>query len=157
MPAFPLTIRQQGAPIVEFLPHRRMPSFRQTRIFGVPMDLLLRIRKFENLHIVFWLLKDSCWMMEFKAAGTAMIVPTFLLAVYILAKTLGHREGFINASILCWIIANSYWMIVEFFFDDRHRNLSAIPFVAGFIFVVVYYLKRPEGNGADTGGIPGGL
>ena len=120
------------------------------------MDLILRIRKFENLHIVFWLVKDTCWMMEWRYMGLIMIVPTFLLAVYLALKTIRHREFFINAAIFFWITANSYWMIVEFFFDDRGKHLSAIPFALGFVSVAVYYLKPKEREHEELGGFPGG-
>jgi hypothetical protein len=120
------------------------------------MELFLRIRKYENLHIVFWLIKDTCWMMEWKALGVTMIAPTFLLAVYLVVKTFRHRELFINAAILCWITANSYWMAVEFFFDNSHKELAAIPFAAGMLLVVIYYLRPRQVGDAEEGGFPGG-
>jgi hypothetical protein len=122
------------------------------------MELFIRIRKYENLHIVFWLVKDSCWMMEFRTLGAIMIIPTFLLAVYLVVKTIGHREVYINSAILCWITANSYWMIVEFFNDDQYKELSAIPFLIGFVFVALYYILPGKTTVEEPGspGIPGG-
>jgi hypothetical protein len=120
------------------------------------MDLFVRIRKFENLHIVFWLVKDTCWMMEWRVLGVTMIVPTFLLAVYLAVKTFSHREFFINAAILFWITANSYWMAVEFFFEDEGKLLAAIPFALGFICVAIYYLRPKERAHEEVGGFPGG-
>ncbi len=35
-----------------------------------------RYRKIENLHIVFWLIKDMAWAMLWKPLGVFMIVPT---------------------------------------------------------------------------------
>jgi hypothetical protein len=53
-----------------------------------------------------------------------------------------------------WIIANSYWMVSEFFaFDEAHiwrgieaRHLAVVPFVLGLGFLAYYYLfqKRRE-------------
>ena len=111
------------------------------------MDLFEKIRRYESMHIVFWLVKDSCWMMEFKSLGAVMIIPTVFLALYLAVKTFKTRDFYINMAILCWISANSYWMIVEFFFENQHKNLAAIPFALGFIFVVLFYIaigKRKE-------------
>lgn len=102
------------------------------------------VRKFENLHIVFWLIKDSCWMLELKAAGTFMIIPAIYLAIDILIRTKKHPEFWLNASILCWICANSYWMIMEFFFEDRYRLLAGIPFLLGLFFVALFYFRSAD-------------
>jgi hypothetical protein len=40
------------------------------------MALIDKIKKFENLHIVFWLIKDTCWMLEIKWLGTLMVLQT---------------------------------------------------------------------------------
>jgi hypothetical protein len=106
------------------------------------MSLLDKIRKFESMHIVFWLVKDTCWMMEFKALGACMIVPTVFLALYLAVKTFGTRDFYINMSILFWISANSYWMVTEFFFNNHLKELAAIPFGLGFLFVGLFYLNK---------------
>jgi hypothetical protein len=111
------------------------------------MILFEKIRRYESMHIVFWLVKDSCWMMEFKSLGTAMIVPTVFLAIYLAVKTIKTRDFYINMAILCWISANSYWMFVEFFFANQYKSLAAIPFALGFVFVALFYAsagKRKE-------------
>lgn len=118
--------------------------------------MLDKIRRFENLHIVFWLVKDSCWMLEWKLPGVLMIIPTLILGIYLTVKTFSHREVFINAAVLCWIIANSYWMVIEFYFNDAHRNLSGIPFALGCVFVAIYYLRPGKERDAAMGGFPGG-
>jgi hypothetical protein len=114
------------------------------------MHFTEKIRHYENLHIVFWLFKDSCWMLQLKIAGLIMVVPTVYLAIHIMYKTKGSADFFINAAILCWITANSYWMVVEFFFHDRHRYLSAIPFALGFLFVILYYTRLYKTSKANT-------
>lgn len=110
------------------------------------MDFLEKIRRFESMHIVFWLIKDTCWMMEFKVLGALMIVPTVFLAVYLAWKTFRTRDFYINMAIFFWISANSYWMIVEFFNNNEHRHLAAIPFALGFVFVGLFYIlpKKQE-------------
>jgi hypothetical protein len=100
-----------------------------------------KIRQYENLHIVFWLFKDSCWMLELKIVAAIMVVPTLLLCIWIIKKTFHTIEVYINFAILFWICANSYWMLVEFFANNSHKQLAAIPFSLGFIFVIIYFIK----------------
>ncbi len=105
------------------------------------MEIPERVRKQENLHIVFWLIKDSCWMLGIKWLGALMVLPAMVIAIWIVYNTKHTREVFINLAILCWITANSYWMLVEFYNNDEQRVLSAVPFVLGFVFVGIYYYK----------------
>jgi hypothetical protein len=103
----------------------------------------------ENLHIVFWLLKDISWCMVWKPLGIAMIFPTLIISLIIAYRTRNIvSELCHNAAICVWITANSYWMISEFFhFDDRHlfgdftyKNLAVIPFGIGIITLAYYYI-----------------
>ncbi|MCE3229108.1 MAG: hypothetical protein K0S32_3659 [Bacteroidetes bacterium] len=79
-------------------------------------------------------------MMEFKTLGAIMIAPTLLLAVYLVIKTIGTRDFYLNMAIFFWITANSFWMIMEFFNDDMYRHYAAIPFGLGFVFVILFYV-----------------
>lgn len=106
------------------------------------MDLLSKIRRLENLHIVFWLIKDTCWMMEFKLLGAIMIIPALFMAIFIVYHTRQSIDLHINLAILCWISANSYWMFVEFFYNSHWKHLALIPFGLGFLFVIIYYLQQ---------------
>ncbi|MGZ4041208.1 MAG: hypothetical protein ACXVNR_11630 [Bacteroidia bacterium] len=105
------------------------------------MELLDKIRKYESMHIVFWLIKDSCWMLELKWLGALMIIPTVSLAIYLVFKTLKTRDMYINIAIFFWISANSYWMMMEFFNNNHNKNFAAIPFALGFVFVAAFYLS----------------
>src|SRR6188768_374715 len=42
-----------------------------------------QIREYENLHILLWLLKDTCWVMLWQIGGLIMIVPTIGVAIHI--------------------------------------------------------------------------
>jgi hypothetical protein len=100
-----------------------------------------KLRGYENFHIVLWLMKDTCWLMEWKTAGIVMIVPTIIAAFHITwleRKTTG--DLYHNIAICNWICANAVWMIGEFFFDDRLRPVSAVFFAVGFVFLTIYYL-----------------
>ena len=102
-----------------------------------------RFRKFENLHIVFWLFKDISWAMLWKPIGVMMLAPTLILAILITIRTKKLRsEFFHNLAVVFWITANGYWMIAEFFWPDHDflRYYSAIPFVIGICCIAYYYL-----------------
>ena len=101
-----------------------------------------RFRKIENLHILFWLVKDLSWAMLWKPLGLMMLVPTLAVALIITWQTRHIKsELFHNLAIDFWITANGYWMIVEFLGkDETLRWLTAIPFSIGLFFILTYYL-----------------
>ena len=101
-----------------------------------------KFRKIENLHILFWLVKDLCWCLIFKALGIAMIFPTLIVAIWIawrsrhIVAELTH-----NVAISLWIVANSMWMISEFYnIDEQVRPYCIIPFSLGILILLYYYL-----------------
>ena len=101
-----------------------------------------RFRRIENLHILFWLLKDLSWAMLWKPIGLVMLFPTLTVAVLITWQT-RHilAELFHNLAIVFWICANGYWMIVEFLGKDEElRVYTVIPFSIGLFFILTYYL-----------------
>lgn len=119
-------------------------------IYAIPASF----RRMENLHIVFWLLKDVGWCMIWKPLGLTMIVPTLAIAVVIawrtrhLASELAH-----NLAIVFWISANSYWMISEFFHFDEvkvwrdftGKHMALIPFTLGLLVLAYYYFwQKPR-------------
>jgi len=105
-------------------------------------------RRTENLHIVFWLMKDISWCMLWRALGIFMIAPTLGAAIFITWRARRHRTDFAhNLAVVFWITANAWWMIAEFFeFDETilwhgisGRQFAMIPFVCGALVLVVYY------------------
>ena len=112
-------------------------------------SISLRFRKMENLHIVFWLLKDISWCMVWRPLGIAMTIPTLAIAIWIAFKNKSFvSEVCHNFAIVFWISANSLWMISEFFgFDEKillfgltGKQTAMIPFCIGLLFLVYYYL-----------------
>ena len=108
-----------------------------------------RFRRMENMHIVFWLMKDISWCMIWKELGIIMIIPTLSVAIYIAYRTRQLRSELAhNLAVAFWISANSYWMISEFFgFDDypvwgiyEGKHLAMIPFLIGVVILAWYYL-----------------
>lgn len=114
----------------------------------------LRYRKMENLHIVFWLFKDMSWCMNWKSLGIAMIFPTLLIAIIISWQNRQYMSELChNLAITCWITANAYWMVSEFFnfggtplFQEyTFKHLALIPFIAGMLLLAFYYfIWKPQ-------------
>lgn len=99
-----------------------------------------KIRKTENFHILLWLLKDLCWVADFKVAGMIMIVPTIIVAVYITwISRKSYPELMHNIAVVSWICANSAWMTGEFFFNDGTRPAATAFFVTGLLVIGFYY------------------
>jgi hypothetical protein len=108
-----------------------------------------KYRRMENMHILFWLLKDISWCMIWKELGLAMIFPTLIIAIIISWRTRSVRSELAhNLAVTFWIAANSYWMISEFWgFDEVHvwngfegKHIAVIPFAIGILFLLNYYL-----------------
>lgn len=110
----------------------------ETPVYSIP----LKFRRLENMHILFWLVKDICWCIGFKPLGVAMIFPTLAIAVYItwrnrhIVAELAH-----NLAVAFWITANSMWMVFEFMErDEQLKNYCIIPFAIGLVILAYYYL-----------------
>lgn len=108
-----------------------------------------RYRKMENMHIVFWLLKDVSWCMIWKSLGMAMILPTLAISILIAWRTRDLKSELAhNLAITFWISANAYWMTSEFFHFDTYpiwnqlegKHLAIIPFGIGVLILAYYYL-----------------
>jgi hypothetical protein len=100
------------------------------------------LRHYENLHIPLWLLKDTCWMLEWKVLGITMIIPTVSVAMYLAYKSLREKDFFINLAVLFWICANAYWMCCEFFNHVELKFYAGIPFFLGMICAALFYLSK---------------
>jgi hypothetical protein len=114
-------------------------------VYSIPA----RYRKMENLHIVFWLLKDISWCLIWKPLGIMMIAPTLIIAIIISIRNRQYvSETCHNLAVVFWIAANSYWMISEFLhFDDHvitgsitYKHVSVIPFAIGILILAYYYI-----------------
>lgn len=99
------------------------------------------IRVNENLHIALWLVKDLAWLMEYRFTGLMMVTPTILMACFIAWQCRADRRELIHAiAVILWILANSTWMIGDFFFDERGHGLARGFFLSGLALLAVYYL-----------------
>ena len=71
----------------------------------------LKYRRMENLHIVFWLLKDIGWCLVWKPLGMVMVIPTLAIAIVIAWRT---RYMFAE---LCHNLAIAFWIFRKFLLD----------------------------------------
>lgn len=120
-----------------------------------PMYIIpARFRKMENMHILFWLLKDLSWCLVWKVLGIVMIFPTLIISIIIAWRTRNLKSELAhNLAITFWIAANSYWMVSEFLGFDKMpvwqnfegKHLALIPFFIGIMILVYYYLFQKPG------------
>ncbi len=111
-------------------------------------------RGLENLHIVFWLLKDMAWCLVWRPLGLLMVPPTLGIAIVITWRSRTEPTELAHSlATVCWIFANSYWMTSEFFGFDTWQVLPGItgkqlalgPFLLGLGILAYYYLvQRPR-------------
>ncbi|MCB9188735.1 MAG: hypothetical protein H6599_05580 [Flavobacteriales bacterium] len=110
-----------------------------------------RIKGYENFHIVLWLIKDVCWVTQAKILGTIMIFPTVSLAIYIAWLTRKSLVDFYhNLAVVCWISANSIWMVGELNFDETpqqiyyeySRMIALTLFCIGLGFIFWYHIQK---------------
>lgn len=116
-------------------------------VYSVP----LAHRKTENLHIVFWLMKDISWCLMWRTLGIVMIVPTLGAALFITWRARANRvDRAHNLAVVFWITANAWWMIAEFFdFDEAPfwlgisgRHWALVPFAIGASILVYHYVSE---------------
>lgn len=102
----------------------------------------MQIRKLENFHIFLWLLKDISWLLHFRILGIFIIFPAVGFAMFIAYKT---RKNFLqfsyNLAVVFWILANAFWMVLEFFNYEEFKIYALIPFLIGLAIIVNCYLR----------------
>lgn len=100
------------------------------------------VRAGENFHIVLWLVKDLCWVLDLHLAGVIMIVPTVAMAIWIAWLTRHDTcELFHSLAVVAWIMANGTWMLGEFFLEDGTRPVATVFFTLGLACVAWYHLR----------------
>ena len=116
-------------------------------------------RKMENLHILFWLVKDLSWCMIWRPLGLLMVLPTLGIALVIAWRTRANTAELAhNLAIVFWITANSYWMTSEFFNFDAvqvmphvtGKQLALLPFLIGLGILAYYYLVQKPRETSDS-------
>ena len=118
-----------------------------------------RYRRMENMHIIFWLLKDIAWCMFWQVLAVAMIIPTLIISIVIAYRTRKLKSELAhNLAISFWISANALWMISEFFHFDTMpiwsiftgKHLALIPFTIGVLILANYYILQKSSEDEPT-------
>lgn len=111
-----------------------------------PMSSIPTLRATENFHILLWLVKDLCWLHDQRLLATVMVVPTVLTAIWIAWRNREEIGDLLHSlAVVCWILANSVWMLGEFIDYDGTLLWATVFFAAGLVFVGWYYLVlRPK-------------
>jgi hypothetical protein len=92
------------------------------------------------MHIACWLVKDTCWVLDLQLLGIIMIFPTLFIAFFITFKFRKLvSEFYHNLAVCFWIMANTTWMIGEFYFDDSLRPVATVFFIVGLLVLIIYY------------------
>lgn len=79
--------------------------------------------------------------MDMHTAGMVMIFPTLFLAFYITVRFRKVKSEFYHNMAVCtWIMANTIWMIGEFYYDDTLRPFAFVFFLTGLGVLAFYYL-----------------
>jgi hypothetical protein len=93
----------------------------------------------ENFHVLLWLIKDACWMLNFRIMGTVMVVPTLSFAFYFVLKSKhDFFQKISSLAVFSWILANAWWMLSEFYFEPL-KHWALLPFSMG-ISLMCYYV-----------------
>jgi hypothetical protein len=100
-------------------------------------------RFLENMHIPLWLIKDACWMLQFKFVSTIVALPTISVAIYLVIITRNSPKRFWpNLAVLFWIGANTTWMLGEFYqfdFTVPAVTLFLVGIVAIFVYIFIIF------------------
>jgi hypothetical protein len=101
------------------------------------------LRKFENLHVALWLVKDCAWCAGWRWVGMSMVIPALALAAKIAWESRKDVTDLVHNVVVCvWMCANITWMIGEFFYDDGPRPIASAFFYAGLVLIGAFYAKE---------------
>lgn len=99
--------------------------------------------KFDGIHLLLWLIKDTLWVMGFKYATLLMIIPTVSYTCYLLYKNRENRSFFIlYIAILFWLLGNSAWIVNDFFLQNKYNTVCYVFFILGILTTFFHILKK---------------
>lgn len=79
--------------------------------------------------------------MDFKTLGVISILPAVGMAFFIAWHTRNStRDFWHNLAVCAWIMANSIWMLGEFFYSDGTRLFALVFFLLGFACIGTFYI-----------------
>jgi len=85
-------------------------------------------RDYETIHLLFWAVKDTCWIFNWKYAYALGFVPTLLLNVDLTYLYATHKNQFgemIHSIILgLWVLSNGVWAYGEMIAETPPEGVS---------------------------------
>lgn len=90
----------------------------------------------ENLHFPLWILKDMAWMLKFGWVSLILAIPTIFVSLLLILYT-ANNERKQNLVILCWLSANTLWMMHEMFYTPTFEA-AVISFSIGILISLNY-------------------
>lgn len=118
-PAVPTTISTTATATAT-----EQPAARKTRrIYNrFPSLLFSSWKHYENVHILLWLGKDTAWNWDWKVMWVCFTIPTVLIGIDFIHKSLFTRRLMIDHAHYCaqflWVFSNLIWAYGELFLPE---------------------------------------
>ena len=84
-------------------------------------------KRYEFIHMFFWLLKDYCWCSQDKIMWLAGAIPTLFISYDLIKTTFNNKGLFVDlmhyTSQLIWVTSNITWAFSELFYIDSDKEL----------------------------------
>lgn len=107
-------------------------------------------RRYEFIHIAFWLLKDYCWCSDDKLLWLTGASITFFISIDFILKTYNNvMIDFCHyAAQFIWVLSNLIWAFTELYLDPKYdkikettpRYIAAVILFTAYIPIVLLYL-----------------
>lgn len=102
---------------------QQQPSQRKRRIYNrYPSLLFSSWKHYENVHILLWLGKDTAWNWDWKVMWIIFVIPTVLIGVDFIHKSLFTQRLLIDHAHYCaqfiWVMSNLVWAYGELFLPE---------------------------------------
>ncbi len=120
-------------------------------------------RRYEFIHMFFWLLKDYCWCSQDKIMWLGGAIPTIYISIDLIITTCKNKGLFVDLihyiSQLIWVFSNITWAFSELFYLDsdtppnyyerfNHKTngrtiASIILIISWFPIIMLYFIWLP--------------
>lgn len=99
------------------------------RLLQSRLPCFQHFRQYENLHMLFWIIKDLSWGAMNLTVWSLCLVPTILIAgdlVYISATSYNSPDYTVDlvhfVVVFVWVIGNSVWAFGDFFVEEQYAD-----------------------------------
>jgi hypothetical protein len=101
------------------------------------------VRKLEKALIFTWLIQEIVWLYMWRNGGVVLIALSTAIGIMLVFKSYKFKDEFLlNLALSIWTLANSTWMIYEFFESCKiMKTCTLILFVTSFILFATGFKK----------------